>query len=353
MCQFWPLLLGIVTSLTTFVPVQAQAETPIDMKKIAVLTSGGDAPGMNAAIRAVVRTAVFHELEVMGVFQGYQGLIDGDFKRLHVRSVAKILGRGGTILKSARCQEFFEAEGRKRAHVHLVEAGIDGLVVIGGNGTFTGALKFGQETGFPVVGLPGTIDNDLSGSDCTIGFDTAINTVVDAVDKIRDTADSHNRLFFVEVMGRDSGFIALKSGIATGAVAVMTPEMNMSIEDLVAVLQAGEQSNKTSSIVLVAEGDTNGGAFEIAKKVQALTNRYETRITVLGHLQRGGSPSCFDRVLASRLGVAAVEALRTGHSDVMAGILNDKISLTAFEEAVTNKSEINDDEVRIARILSI
>ena len=323
------------------------------MKKIAVLTSGGDAPGMNAAIRAVVRTSVFHDMEVVGVFQGYQGLIDGDFKRLHVRSVAKILGRGGTILKSARCQDFMSPEGRKRAHVNLVEAGVDGLVVIGGNGTFTGAMKFGRETGFPVVGLPGTIDNDLCGSDCTIGFDTAINTVIDAVDKIRDTADSHNRLFFVEVMGRDSGFIALKAGIATGAVAVMTPELGMSIDDLVAVLQAGEQSNKTSSIVLVAEGDPNGGAYEIAKKVKEKTQRYETRITVLGHLQRGGAPTCFDRVLASRLGVAAVEALRSGHSEVMAGIVNDRVALTSLETAIETKSTINEDEVRIARILSI
>ena len=323
------------------------------MKNIAVLTSGGDAPGMNAAIRAVVRTAVFHDLEVVGVFQGYQGLIDGDFKRLHVRSVAKILGRGGTILKSARCADFHEAEGRKRAHVNLVEAGVDGLVVIGGNGTFTGAMKFGQETGFPVIGLPGTIDNDLSGSDSTIGFDTAINTVVDAVDKIRDTADSHNRLFFVEVMGRDSGFIALKSGIATGAVAVMTPEMGMSIDDLVTVLQAGEQSNKTSSIVIVAEGNPDGGAYEIAKQVQERTTSYETRITVLGHLQRGGSPSCFDRVLASRLGVAAVEALRQGHDGVMAGVIDDNIELTPFDRAIGTKSSINEDEVRIARILSI
>ena len=323
------------------------------IQRIGVLTSGGDAPGMNAAIRAVVRTAVFHGIEVTGVFQGYEGLITGDLKRLHARSVAKILGRGGTILKSARCKDFYEPEGRAKGAEVLRNGNIDALVVIGGNGTFTGAMKFGRETGFPVVGLPGTIDNDLSGSDSTIGFDTAINTVIDAVDKIRDTADSHNRLFFVEVMGRDSGFIALKSGIATGAVAVMTPEMGMSIDDLVAVLQAGEQSNKTSSIVIVAEGDPNGGAYEIAKRVKEKTDTYETRITVLGHLQRGGSPSCFDRVLASRLGVAAVEALRQGHNDVMAGVIDDKIELTPFEIAISTKSKINEDEVRIARILSI
>jgi len=270
-----------------------------------------------------------------------------------VRSVAKILGRGGTILKSARCKEFMDIEGRKRAHVNLVEAGVDGLVVIGGNGTFSGAMKLGQKNGVPGVGLPGTIGKELSGTDCTIGFDTAINTVVEAVDKIRDTADSHNRLFFVEVMGRDSGFIALKTGIATGAVAVMTPEMGMSIDDLVAVLQAGEQNNKTSSIVIVAEGDPNGGAYDIAKKVSERTDSYEMRITVLGHLQRGGSPSCFDRVLSSRLGVAAVEALRQGHHGVMAGVINDRIALTSFEEAISTKSQILEDEVRIARILSI
>ena len=270
------------------------------MKKIAVLTSGGDAPGMNAAIRAVVRTAVYHGCEAVGVFQGYQGLIDGDFKRLHVRSVAKILGRGGTILKSARCEEFRSVEGRRKAHQALLEHDVDALVVIGGNGTFEGAMHFCRETGFPVIGLPGTIDNDLSGTDFTIGFDTATNTVVEAVDKIRDTADSHNRLFFVEVMGRDSGFIALNTGIATGAVAVMTPESEISISDLVNILNLGQESNKTSSIVIVAEGHPEGGAFEIAKKVHALDNKYETRVTVLGHLQRGGDPSCADRVLASR-----------------------------------------------------
>ena len=297
------------------------------------------------------RTAVFHDMEVLGVFQGYQGLIKGDFKRLHVRSVAKILGRGGTILKSARCMDFHDLEGRKRAHINLVEANIDGLVVIGGNGTFTGAMKFGRETGFPVVGLPGTIDNDLSGSDSTIGFDTAINTVIDAVDKIRDTAEPQP-VVLRGGDGRDSGFIALKSGIATGAVAVMTPEMGMSIDDLVAVLHAGEQSNKTSSIVIVAEGDPNGGATK-SRSASRKTDTYETRITVLGHLQRGGSPSCFDRVLASRLGVAAVEALRQGHNDVMAGVIDDKIELTPFEIAISTKSRINEDEVRIARILSI
>jgi 6-phosphofructokinase 1 len=323
------------------------------MKKIAVLTSGGDAPGMNAAIRAVVRTAVYHGCEAVGVFQGYHGLIDGDFKRLHVRSVAKILGRGGTILKSARCEAFRTEEGRRKAHQALVENEVDALVVIGGNGTFTGAMLLARETGFPIIGLPGTIDNDLSGTDFTIGFDTATNTVVEAVDKIRDTADSHNRLFFVEVMGRDSGFIALNTGIATGAVAVMTPESGLSIQDLVDVLNLGQASNKTSSIVIVAEGHPEGGAFEIATKVHAIDNKYETRVTVLGHLQRGGDPSCADRVLASRMGVAAVEGLLSGKKSVMAGVVNDQLVYYPFEEAIVNKTATLEDEVRIAKILSI
>ena len=323
------------------------------MKKIAVLTSGGDAPGMNAAIRAVVRAAVYHGCEAVGVFQGYQGLIQGDFKRLHVRSVAKILGRGGTILKSARCQEFRTEEGRRKAHQQLLEHNVEALVVIGGNGTFEGAMHFYKETGFPVIGLPGTIDNDLSGSDFTIGFDTATNTVVEAVDKIRDTADSHNRLFFVEVMGRDSGFIALHAGIATGAVAVMTPETDISIQELVDILDRGQASNKTSSIVIVAEGHPEGGAYDIAKKVHDLDQRYDTRITVLGHLQRGGEPSCFDRLLASKLGVAAVEGLLSGKRNVMAGIINDQLVYFPFEEVIVNKTQELEDEVRLARILSI
>lgn len=323
------------------------------MKKIAVLTSGGDSPGMNAAIRAVVRSAVFHEIEVCGVFQGYQGLVNGDFKKLHVRSVAKILGRGGTILKSARCDEFRTIEGRKQALENLRKNEIDGLVVIGGNGTFAGAMKFNEEFDFPIVGLPGTIDNDLAGTDNTIGFDTATNTVVEAVDKIRDTADSHNRLFFVEVMGRDNGFIALRAGIATGAIAVISPETGLNSSDLIQVLQAGERNKKSSSIVIVAEGDKSGGAYELAKKIKAQTDQYDIRITVLGHLQRGGSPSCADRVLASRLGVEAVEALKKGVKNSMLGIVNDTIVFTPFDKALENKVHTLNDEVRIARILSI
>ncbi len=308
---------------------------------------------MNAAIRAVVRSAVFHNIEVIGVFQGYQGLVDGDFKRLNVRSVAKILGRGGTILKSARCEAFHTVEGRKKAYENLQKNKIDGLVVVGGNGTFTGALKFYNEFKFPIVGLPGTIDNDLDGTDNTIGFDTATNNVVEAVDKIRDTADSHNRLFFVEVMGRHNGFIALRTGIATGAIAVMTPETKITVDGLVQVLAEGQKSKKSSSIVIVAEGNPSGGAYMLAQEVKQRTDQYDIRITVLGHLQRGGSPSCSDRVLASRLGVEAVESLLSGAVNVMVGVVNDRLVHTPFENAIANKIDTLKDEVRIASILSI
>ena len=308
---------------------------------------------MNAAIRAVVRSGVFHDIEVIGVFQGYQGLVDGDFKRLNVRSVAKILGRGGTILKSARCEAFMTVEGRAQAFANLQKNQIDGLVVIGGNGTFTGALKFYNEFKFPIIGLPGTIDNDLDGTDNTIGFDTATNNVVEAVDKIRDTADSHNRLFFVEVMGRHNGFIALSTGIATGAIAVMTPETEITVDGLVQVLAEGQKRNKSSSIVIVAEGNPSGGAYKLAQEVKQRTNQYDIRITVLGHLQRGGSPSCSDRVLASRLGVEAVESLLNGAVNGMVGVVNDRLVHTPFEQAISNKIDTLKDEVRIARILSI
>ena len=323
------------------------------MKKIAVLTSGGDSPGMNAAIRAVVRSSVYNGVDVCGVFRGFSGLIEGDFKDLKVRSVANILGRGGTILKSDRCEEFRTVEGRKRAYENLISEGVEGLVVIGGNGTFTGALMFHEEHGFPVVGLPGTIDNDLAGTDNTIGFDTATNTAVEAVDKIRDTADSHNRLFFIEVMGRDSGFIALSTGIATGAIAIMTPETGTTVNDLINVLEKAHERKKSSSIVIVAEGDDNGGAYEIAKRVIEITDKYDVRITVLGHLQRGGSPTCADRVLASRLGVEAVESLLKGDVNCMIGVVNDKLVHTDFETAINNKKNTLKDEVRLAQILSI
>jgi 6-phosphofructokinase 1 len=321
--------------------------------KIGVLTSGGDAPGMNAAIRAVVRTCVYRNIEVEGIFQGYQGMIEGDFKKLNERSVARILGRGGTILKSSRSKEFMTVEGRQKAYEKMKKHGVNALITIGGNGTFTGAHVFFEEFGIPVMGVPGSIDNDLYGSDHCIGFDTATNTVVDAVDRIRDTATSHNRLFFVEVMGRNSGFIALKAGIATGAIAIVLPEDEMSIEDLVATLRESEESGKSSSIVLVAEGSKSGGAYEIAKKVTEKYSEYETRVSVLGHLQRGGAPSCYDRVMASRMGVAAVEGLLEGRKDVMIGIINDRETYTPLSEAINNRHLPNRDELRIARILSI
>ncbi|MEN9348622.1 MAG: 6-phosphofructokinase [Flavobacteriales bacterium] len=323
------------------------------IKRIGVLTSGGDAPGMNAAIRAVVRACVYHNVEVEGIFQGYTGMIEGDFKRLNERSVARILGRGGTILKSSRSKEFMTAEGRKKAYEELKKHGIDALITIGGNGTFTGAHVFFQEFGIPVMGIPGSIDNDLFGSDHSIGFDTATNTVVDAVDKIRDTATSHNRIFFVEVMGRNSGFIALKAGIAAGAIAIILPEDEMSVEELVETLKSTEESGKSSSIVIVAEGSKSGGAYEIAKKVAEKYSEYETRVSVLGHLQRGGAPSCYDRVMASRMGVAAVEGLLQGRKDVMIGIINDRESYTPLEDAITRYHLPNRDELRIARILAI
>ncbi|MFN5621231.1 MAG: 6-phosphofructokinase [Flavobacteriales bacterium] len=321
--------------------------------KIGVLTSGGDAPGMNAAIRAVVRTCVYRNIEVEGIFQGYQGMIDGDFKKLNERSVARILGRGGTILKSSRSKEFMTKEGRQKAYENMKKHGVNALITIGGNGTFTGAHVFYEEFGIPVMGVPGSIDNDLYGSDHCIGFDTATNTVVDAVDKIRDTATSHNRLFFVEVMGRNSGFIALKAGIATGAIAIVLPEDEMSIDDLVATLRESEESGKSSSIVLVAEGSKSGGAYEIAKKVTEKYSEYETRVSVLGHLQRGGAPSCYDRVMASRMGVAAVEGILEGRKDVMIGIINDRETYTPLSEAINQRHMPNRDELRIARILSI
>ncbi|MFZ6053251.1 6-phosphofructokinase [Halocola ammonii] len=323
------------------------------IKNIGVLTSGGDAPGMNAAIRAVVRSCAYYSIDCTGVYRGYDGLIDGDFKTLNVRSVNKILGLGGTMLKSARSEEFRTKEGRAKAAQNLKDAGVDALVTIGGDGTFTGAQIFHKEHGVPVIGIAGTIDNDLHGTDYTIGFDTATNTVIEAVDKIRDTASSHNRLFFVEVMGRDSGFIALRSGMATGAIAIMLPEEEMSIDELIEILEKGEQRKKTSSIVIVAEGDANGGAYQVAKKVNEKYSHYETKVTVLGHIQRGGAPSCLDRVIASRMGVAAVEGLLDGKTDVMAGIINDEDVYTPFSDAISKKSKLNEEEVRMSKILSI
>lgn len=324
-----------------------------NIRKIAVFTSGGDAPGMNAAVRAVVRTAIYNKIQVAGIYRGYQGLIEGDIEELSARSVNQILQRGGTFLKSARSKDFREKEGRERAYEKLKSNAIDAVVAIGGDGTFAGAHVFNKEFDFPIIGIPGTIDNDLVGSDFTIGFDTALNTVIDAVDKIRDTAASHNRLFFVEVMGRDAGFIAAHAGVASGALAILIPEREVTIDQLIEKLAESRRQNKTSSIVIVAEGGKSGNATEIAKLVHEKVPYYDTRVTILGHIQRGGSPTCFDRNLASRLGVAAVEHLLKGHRDAMVGLINQKVVLTPFEKAISDKLTIEKEMLRIADILSI
>jgi 6-phosphofructokinase 1 len=321
--------------------------------KIGVFTSGGDAPGMNAAIRAVVRACTYYKRECYGIMRGYEGMIEGDLVKLGARSVGNILQRGGTILKSARSAEFRTPEGRKKAFEKLTKDGINALVAIGGDGTFTGLHKFYQEYSVPSVCIPGTIDNDLSGTDYTIGYDTATNTAVEAIDKIRDTALSHNRLFFVEVMGRNSGYIALNSGIAGGAGAIIIPEDNISFEDLYQSLGAGEKTNKKSNLVVVAEGSKIGDAHSLAKRVAELTNYYDIKVTVLGHLQRGGAPTYFDRVLASRMGVAAVEGLLDGKKDVMVGVKDNRMVYNDFDAIMSSHHEIDAEYLRLAKILSI
>ena len=323
------------------------------IKKIAVLTSGGDAPGMNAAIRSVVRTCAFYNIKCVGVNRGYEGLIEGDFNVMDARSVKGIINKGGTILKSARSKDFRTKEGRARAYENVNKAGIDGLVVIGGDGSFTGALIFNEEFGFPVMGIPGTIDNDIFGTTHTLGFDTALNTVVEAIDKIRDTASSHNRLFFIEVMGRDVGHIALNVGIAGGAEEILIPEEDLGLERLVESLNKSRKSGKSSSIVVVAEGDKIGkNIFELKDYVDENMEGYDVRVSVLGHMQRGGSPSCFDRVLASRMGVKAVESLLENQSNFMVGLLNNNIELTPLENAIKGKSKINLELLRVSDIMS-
>jgi len=323
------------------------------IKKIGVMTSGGDAPGMNAAIRSVARTCAYHNIECVGIYRGYEGMIEGDFKDLSARAVKGIINKGGTVLKSARSKEFRTKDGRKKAFNALTNKGIDALVTIGGDGTFTGALIFNQEFGFPVMGIPGTIDNDIFGTSHTLGYDTALNTVVDSIDKIRDTASSHNRLFFVEVMGRDVGHIALNVGIGAGAEEILIPEENLGLERLLESLRRSKKSGKSSSIVVVAEGDKIGkNVFELKDYVEENMTEYEVRVSVLGHMQRGGSPSCFDRVLASRMGVKAVESLMAGESNFMVGLLNDKITLTPLENAVKGKSEINKELIRVSDIMT-
>lgn len=324
------------------------------IKNIGVLTSGGDAPGMNAAIRAVVRAAIYYDLEVTGILRGYEGLINGDFIEMDRKSVANIIQRGGTILKTARSDAFRTKVGREKAFDELKKKNIDALVVIGGDGTFTGADIFSKEHNFPIIGLPGTIDNDLEGTDFTIGYDTAINTVINAVDKIRDTAESHDRLFIVEVMGRDSGLIALRSGIGVGAEAIMIPEANMGVDGLVTRLESGRK-DKASKIIIVAEGDDMGGAFNVGEVLKKKFPAYDIRVSVLGHIQRGGKPSCMDRVLASRLGVAAVEGLLNGQSGQMVGLKNKEIIFTPFDHAIKHidAKEISAAWMKLVEILSL
>ncbi len=323
------------------------------IRKIGVLTSGGDSPGMNAAIRAVVRTSVYEGLEVMGIMNGYQGLIEARFIPLYAQSVSDIIQKGGTILKTARCEEFRAPEGRTKAYGNLKSAGIDGVVVIGGDGSFTGARLFNEEFDIPFVGIPGTIDNDIFGTDYTIGYDTALNTVIEAVDKIRDTASAHNRMFFVEVMGAEAGFIALYSGIASGAEAIIIPEIKGEARNLKAMIEGGNTRKKSSSIIIVAEGDQGGGAFAIAEAVREDFKEYDIRVSVLGHLQRGGSPSAIDRVNASRLGHAAVEALIDDQKSVMVGISNGEITLVPFRRAVKLHKDVDHNLIELARILSV
>jgi 6-phosphofructokinase 1 len=323
------------------------------MKKIAVFTSGGDAPGMNSCIRSIVRGATYHGVEVFGIVRGYNGMIKGDIIPLNSQSVSNIIQRGGTILKSARSKEFTTTEGRAKAYKQLQERGIEGLIAIGGNGTFTGAEIFYNEYKIPTVGAPGTIDNDLYGTDYTIGFDTAVNTALDAIDKIRDTADSHDRVFFIEVMGRDSGYIAIQCGIAGGAEAVMIPENLTPVSEIVEILEKGIAKAKSSSIVVVAEGDEEGNAQKVAQKIKGLmSTEMDIRVTTLGHIQRGGVPTAYDRILASRLGLGALEGLLRVEKNVMAGVVNNQLVYTPFHDTITKKKPVSEDLIRMVEILS-
>jgi 6-phosphofructokinase 1 len=323
------------------------------INKIAVFTSGGDSPGMNAAIRSVVRTCAYLKLECVAIYRGYQGMIDGDFKEMNARSVNNIINKGGTVLKSARCEEFRTKKGRQKAYDQLRKHNIDAFVVIGGNGSFAGAQLFNEEFDFPVMGIPGTIDNDIIGTSYTIGFDTAINTVVEVIDKIRDTASSHNRLFFVEVMGRDVGHIALSAGVGAGAEEILIPEQNLGLERLLESLKRSKKSGKSSSIVIVAEGDKTGkNVFELKEYVEEHLPIYDVRVSVLGHMQRGGNPTCYDRVLASRMGVKAVEALIEGNTNYMVGIRDTKLVLVPIKEAISAHTEIDNELVRVSDIMT-
>ncbi|TXK26899.1 6-phosphofructokinase [Pontibacter qinzhouensis] len=323
------------------------------MKRIGVYTSGGDAPGMNACVRAAVRAAVYYGLEVYGIKRGYNGMINGEIFKMDSSSVSNIIQKGGTILKSARSKEFMTKEGRQRAYDQLQQFGIEGLVAIGGNGTFTGAKLFYEEFGIPTVGAPGTIDNDLYGTDYTIGYDTAVNTALEAIDKIRDTADSHERVFFVEVMGRDSGYIAIPCAIGGGAEIAMIPEAVTTVESIIDTIRAGWGRSKTSSIIIIAEGEIEGGAMKVATKVMEVLPDMDARVTILGHVQRGGPPTVFDRMLASRLGIACVKGLIDGQKNVMAGTINSSLVYTPFEETITKKKEISQDLIKAVEMLSV
>jgi len=330
------------------------ASKQINLRRIGVLTSGGDAPGMNAAIRAVVRTCVYNDMIPYGVYQGYDGLINDKIEKMDAGSVKHIIYQGGTILKSARSLEFKTEEGMDKAWRNVQKHKLDALVVIGGDGTFKGAMEFGNRYDFPIIGIPGTIDNDIYGTDFTVGFDTAVNTVVEAIDKIRDTATSHNRLFFIEVMGRDAGFIAVYSGIAAGSEEVLVPEKDRGIEQLFESLERTSQRKKSSRLVIVAEGDKNGSVYDLKDKVrERFGDLYETKVTVLGHVQRGGRPSCADRVLASQLGVKAVEALIEGKRNAMVGMRNRNIEFTDFDRATKQNPKMDAELLRIADIISI
>ena len=324
-----------------------------EIKRIGVFTSGGDAPGMNAAIRAVVRAASHYDLHVYGIMEGYKGMIDGNLKRLDNSDVANTIHRGGTILKTARCEEFKKKAGRQQAYDTLVAYDIDAVIAIGGNGTYTGAKFFTKEFDIPFMGLPGTIDNDIWGTDFTIGFDTAVNTAVEAIDKIRDTADSHNRLFFVEVMGRHAGFLALNTGIGSGAAATFLPESDWGEEELLKLLKRAAKRKKLFNIVVVAEGNKNGSAMQLAKIVDRKLKDYDTRVTTIGHLQRGGSPSASDRVLASTLGYEAVECLMKGQYNKAMGLVNSNLFICDFEEAISNKKELNQEQRNMLSVLAM
>ena len=324
-----------------------------NIKCIGILTSGGDAPGMNAAIRAVTRSAIYNGLAVKGIFRGYKGLITGEIQEFKTQNVSNIIQQGGTILKTARCQEFKTPEGRKIAYETMQREGIDALIVIGGDGSLTGARLLAQEFDVPCIGLPSTIDNDLYGTDTTIGYDTALNTILDAVDKIRDTATSHERLFFVEVMGRDAGFLALNGAIAAGAEAAIIPEFNTEVDQLEEFIKNGFRKSKSSSIVLVAESEITGGAMHYAERVKNEYPQYDVRVTILGHLQRGGKPTAHDRIIAGRMGVASIQALMEGQRNVMIGIENDEIVYVPFTKAIKNDKPIDRELVNVLHELSI